>query len=64
MTGTEYQLWLSTLTPEQRAAVELAVGVMMNMLLGLDSRVAACEETHRDIVKRLDRIERYLCFPA
>jgi hypothetical protein len=63
MTNTEYQDWLATLTTGQRAAVEIAVGVMMNMLLGLDGRVAACEDTHRKMGKRLDRIERYLCFP-
>jgi hypothetical protein len=33
---------------------------MMNMLLGLDGRVAACEDTHRKMGKRLERIERYL----
>ena len=43
MTATEYQLWLGTLTMEQRAAVEQAVGIVMDSLLMLEGRMAVTE---------------------
>jgi hypothetical protein len=40
MTASEYQLWLATLTFEQRQAVEMAVGVVMDSLLMLEGRMS------------------------
>lgn len=60
---SEYLAWLATLTPEQRAAVEQAVGIVMNALLMLETRMAKSEAEMIVMNKRLDAIERYLCFP-
>jgi predicted nucleic acid-binding Zn-ribbon protein len=43
MTESEYQNWLHTLTPEQRAAVERAVGIVMDSLVMLEGRMAHSE---------------------
>ena len=70
MIVTEYQAWLGTLTPDQRAAVEQAVGIAMDMLLVLEGRMAVSEaeiKAQWDMIhaqnKHIDKIERYLCFP-
>ena len=49
MTATEYQLWLGTLTIEQRTAVEQAVGVVMDSLLMLESRMSVSEAEMKQI---------------
>jgi hypothetical protein len=63
LTGSEYQSWLSSLTAEQRAAVTQAVGIVMDMLLMLEGRMDKSETEQRKIIKRIERVERYLCFP-
>lgn len=70
MTSTEYQVWLATLTPEQRAAVEQAVGVVMDALVMLEGRMAKSDAEMKlinkhigQLNKRIDSLERYLCFP-
>lgn len=67
---SEYQNWLATLTPAQRAAVETAVGIVMDSLVMLEGRMAVSEaeikrqnERIAELNRRIDHIERYLCFP-
>ncbi len=43
MTAPEYHKWLATLTIEARAAVEQAVGIVMDSLLMLEGRMAVSE---------------------
>ncbi len=43
MTDTEFQSWLHTLTPEQRAVVDKAVGFVMGELVMLETRMAKSE---------------------
>ena len=71
MTATEYQLWLGTLTMEQRAAVEQAVGIVMDSLLMLEGRMAVTEaEIRAQSVliaahdKRITALERTLLIVA
>ncbi len=43
MTDTEFQAWLHTLTPAQRAVVDKAVGFVMGEVVMLDTRMANSE---------------------
>ncbi len=43
MTDTEFQSWLHTLTPDQRTAVNKAIGFVMSELAILESRMAKSE---------------------
>jgi hypothetical protein len=54
MTASEYQLWLATLTFEQRQAVEMAVGVVMDSLLMLEGRMSI---TEAEILKQNEQIK-------
>ncbi len=63
VTGTEYQIWLETLTPEQRSAVQTAVSVVMDSLVMLEGRMAKSEAEIKLMNKRITKLERYLCFP-
>jgi hypothetical protein len=56
VTASEYQTWLSTLTFEQRAAVEQAVGVVMDALLMLEGRISNNEAE----LKRQDEQIKYM----
>jgi tRNA(Phe) wybutosine-synthesizing methylase Tyw3 len=71
LNSTEYQTWLGTLTNEQRSAVELAVGIVMDSLLMLEGRMAVSEAELKEMnekialmTKRIEKLERYLCFPT
>ncbi len=60
MTGNEYAIWLATLTPKQRTAVQQAVGIVMDSLLMLEGRMAKSEAEVTALNKRLTAVERYL----